>query len=122
MDAVVRRNNRADAITCADSAGGTGKALRRLTHPLEWASSEISAKSGGISSTNSYGFSSILLRIGGGLGQFWPILMPVMRAHFLAGHGTAGKFFYRFAVLGGNSFLSVDHLGHKRRRHFYGFR
>ena len=86
-------------------------------------SSDISGNSAAISGPLlCYGFSSDTRIIGGGLGQFRPILMPVMRAHFLAGNGTAGELFDCFAVLGGDGLFSVDHLGHKGRRHLYGFR
>lgn len=38
--------------------------------------------------------------------------MPVMRAHFLAGHGTAGELLDCFAVLGSDGFFASAPIRH----------
>lgn len=78
----------------SSQAGRLAKYSEVISHPLR------------------YGLRSCLRLIGGGLGKFWPIFMPVIWAHFLAGHCAARKVFYSFAVDGCNGFLSGTPVGY----------
>lgn len=62
--------------------------------------------------TSRYSFSSCLRTGGGVWRQFWPVFMPVQRAHFLACDLTSGKTLDGFAVFSCNGLLSGGPIGY----------
>ena len=97
--------------------------LMQRTRPEARSSSDISGNSAAISGPLlCYGFSSDTRIIGGGLGQFRPILMPVMRAHFLAGDCPVGELLNRLAMFGGYCLFPANYFGNEGWRYINGSR
>lgn len=69
-----------------------------------------------------YRFGSCLRNVGVGLGQFWPVFLPVSRAQLLPRYDASRELLDGVTVLCGDGFLATAHLRHERGRHLNGFR
>jgi hypothetical protein len=66
-------------------------------------------------SLNCYSFRSCLIRLGVGLSQFRPVVLPVKGAQVFAGDGTACSALDGCASLPGDSFFAANPIGHDGR-------
>jgi len=57
-----------------------------------------------------YGFSSCLRKVGGGLGQFRPVLMPIKRPHLLNRHSATGERIDGATVFRRDRFFPAHHF------------
>ena len=82
----------------------------------------VGGKKHGSASLSCYGFSSCLCRAGGGLSQFWPNFLPVIRAQLLAPDFSIGCAFDLNATLQWHALLTGNPVRNYGRGNAQGLR